>query len=84
MLAQLLIDALSWFDGDIDRVRTFLSRAVALIDGAMVPGDAIGSGRLAVWQARKISALVETNLASSVWITELAASAWLGDDQTER
>ena len=84
ILARLLADAFEGLDADIDRARTVLSRAVALVDGASMSGAAMGRGGLAPWQARKISALVEANLERGVRITELAASAQLSKSHFSR
>jgi AraC family transcriptional regulator len=84
ILARLLTDAFEGLDGDIDRARASLSRAVALVDGAAMPAEAFGRGGLALWQARKISALVEANLEHGVRITELAASARLSRSHFSR
>ena len=84
ILARLLNDAFEGLDGDIDRVRTALSRAVALVDAASMSAEAIGRGGPALWQARKILGLVKASLERGVRITELAGSIRLGDDQTER
>ena len=84
ILAQLLNDAFEGLDGDIDRVRTALSRAVALVDGASMSGAAIGRGGLAPWHARKVLALVEASLERGVRITELAASIRLSQAHFSR
>src|SRR5271170_5267674 len=47
ILARLLNDAFEGLDGDIDRVRSALSRAVALVDGTSMPREAILRGGLA-------------------------------------
>jgi AraC family transcriptional regulator len=83
-LAQLLTDAFEALDGDIDRVRASLSRAVALVDGASTPGAASSQGGLAPWQARNISALVEAKLEYGVRTPELAASAGLSSSHFAR
>jgi AraC family transcriptional regulator len=82
-LARLLTDAFDGLDGDLDRVRVCLSRAVALVGGGSTP-EVTGRGGLAPWQARKISTLVEANLECGVRITELAASARLGKSYFSR
>jgi AraC family transcriptional regulator len=83
-LARLLTDAFEGLDGDIDRVRASLFRAVALLDGRLTSGEATGRGGLARWQAHKISALVEANLEGGLRITELAASARLSQSHFSR
>jgi len=84
LLAQLLSDAFEALDGDIDRSRLALSRAVALVAGVSPAGGTIGQGVLRHWQVRKISALVEAKLEGSVRITELAATARLSKSHFSR
>lgn len=84
LLARLLSDAVEGLDGDIDRVRACLSRAVALVDGASTSAEDTDRGGLAPWQARKISALVEAKLEYGVGITELAATARLSRSHFSR
>ena len=84
LLARLLSDAFEALDGDIDRSRLALSRAVALVAGGSPAGEMIGQGGLTLWQARKISALVEAKLEGSVRITELAATARLSKSHFSR
>jgi AraC family transcriptional regulator len=84
ILARLLSDAFEGLDGDIDRARISLSRAVALVDGGLTPGPAIGPGGLAPWQVRKIKVLVEAKLECGVRIAELAASARLSKSHFSR
>jgi transcriptional regulator GlxA family with amidase domain len=84
ILARLLNDAFEGLDGDIDRVRTALSRAVALVDAASMSVEPIGRGGLAPWQARKILGLVEASLERGVRITELAGSIRLSPTHFSR
>jgi AraC family transcriptional regulator len=84
LLARLLSDAFEALDGDIDRSRLALSRAVALVAGASPAGETISQGGLTLWQARKISALVEAKLEGGVRITELAATARLSKSHFSR
>jgi AraC family transcriptional regulator len=84
ILARLLSDAFEGLDGDIDRSRVALSRAVALVAGGSSSGEATSHGGLTLWQARKISALVEAKLEGGVRITELAATARLSKSHFSR
>ena len=84
ILARLLSDAFEGLDGDLDRARLCLSRAVALVACASPAGEAVGQGGLTLWQARKISALVEAKLEGGVRITELAATARLSKSHFSR
>ena len=72
ILARLIADAIDSLDGDLDRVRSSLSCAVALVDSTA--GDGLPRGGLAAWQTRKLAALIETNLEAGMRITDLAAS----------
>jgi AraC family transcriptional regulator len=83
-LARLLADAFEGLDGDIDRVRVCLARATALLKDRSTPGEAMGAGGLAPWQARKIAHLVEASLERGVRISDLAASAQLSKSHFSR
>jgi len=83
-LARLLTEAFEGLDGDINRARECLSRAVALLDGRSQFGEPGCQGGLARWQACKISALVDAHLERAVRITELAASARLSESHFSR
>jgi AraC family transcriptional regulator len=83
-LARLLADAFEGLDGDIDRVRVCLTRAAALLKDGSTPAEAVGSGGMAPWQARKIARLVEASLDRGVRISDLAASAQLSKSHFSR
>jgi len=84
VLLRLLTDAFESLDGDVNHVRTSLCRAMALVDGASMSGEAIGRGGQATWQARKVSVLVEANLENGVRLMQLAASARLSKSHFSR
>jgi AraC family transcriptional regulator len=82
--AQLIEAACRARDGDSHGTRTYIARAVALLDGRLAPqiskpiGDRsprqIPRGGFATWQWRRLAAHVDANLAGKIVIKDLAAS----------
>jgi AraC family transcriptional regulator len=82
--AQLIEAACRARDGDSDRTREHIARAVALLDE--LPGTKtfvqtieqvarrIPRGGFARWQSRRLAALVDANLSGKIVIKDLAAS----------
>jgi AraC family transcriptional regulator len=82
--AQLIEAACRARDGDSHGTRAHIARAVALLDGQPGPrvtrktndqgSSRMPSGGFAAWQARRLAACVDANLAGNIVIKDLAAS----------
>jgi AraC family transcriptional regulator len=79
LLGRLLDAARASFDFDRDTARASLNRATALLNAEMRAKDLPKSDgcNLAPWQMRKTLAWIETHIASSFTLRELAVNAQL-------
>ena len=81
-LAQLVATAAAAIESDVSAAKAYLERAAALLRvRSREPADAsrqcMQAGRLAPWQARRIAAYIQANLASSIRVGDLSGIAGL-------
>src|SRR5262249_45832828 len=82
-LAQLLTGAVDAIESDVSAAKHCLERAAALLQGvpctfgAGTVSEAVPTGGLAPWQAKRVSRYIEERLSSRIRVEELAAIARL-------
>ena len=74
ILARLLVDAAEALEGDTERARASLARAVALVGDTPASAPNARRGGLASWQAQRTTALIGKHLHGGARIGELAAN----------
>jgi AraC family transcriptional regulator len=84
MLARLLSDAVEALEGDTERARASLFRAVALVGEAPLMTPRPRRGGLAPWQAKRTIALIDEHLEDGTRITDLAAQVRLSQSHFSR
>jgi AraC family transcriptional regulator len=84
ILARLLSDAVAALERDTERVRTSLSRAVALVEEAPASASCNRRGSLTSWQAQKTISLIDEQLEEGTRNTELAANVRLSQSHFSR
>jgi AraC family transcriptional regulator len=78
MLAQLLIEASASFETDRRRAKSCIKQATELLQARQNPEERrqvefpIVRGGLALWQARRVAAYIESNICSRIHTADLA------------